>query len=510
MSFFRSFLLLSLVTLVLSAGLLFLCLNTSSGAFRGGYAVLQADASVDDRLLQSRLSGSDNNFLNMYAGSPVSESSQWVMLDEFGSLQSIPLDQYNERVFSFDPRNDGYAAKLRENFVHDGKRYVYIPLKAENSRLSSLDRQFAGLLGDIPFSAEYLGIGKPLPLFFAAYAASSLVLIIICYVKKKAHPGITSVFALVPVLSCLASFGACGFAAAALILGLFICLREPAGELIKHRSFKLIYKNVIEPYKLYLPFLAVFLAAIAALVVFTELNLFVLLSAFAASAAVFLLSIKTVSLWGIGQRRFVPVMIIRRHIPDFSFSMYMAPLAAAACVVMFLTPYMPGSFSGGVKFPSIVEEKDYHAHLAYQASFSTRQLGGQDASYPAYLSGEDGLPVPDSKSSEVRKINFDDYPPFPVKHLMGFLNSVNSGGKASPVAGGGRIMEYLPLMILLLFILSGLLFNGRIVFGKILLPAKGRFSGFKKFTGMLRRTDINRKNVLLYNGKNNSRIRKDA
>jgi len=510
MSFFRSFLLLSLVTIILSAGLLVLGFSSGYGGFRGGYAVLSADASVDDRLLQSRLNGSENIISNIYAGSPVSESSQWVMLDEFGSLQAVPLDQYNERVLSFDPRNDGYANKLKDVFVRDGKRYVYIPLKSGNSALPSLDRQFVGMLGDIPFSAEYIGIGKPLRLFFTAYAASSLLLVIICCLKKKTHPGITAVFALVPALSCFAFFGASGFAAAALILGLFICLREPVGELVKHRSLKLIYKNVIEPYKMHLPFLAVFAAAIAVTVIFTELKLLVLLPGFIVSVAVFFLSVKTVSLWGNGQRRFVPVMIIRRRLPDFSFSLYMAPLAAAAFVVMLLTPYMPGSFSGGNKFDYLVDEQDYLAHLSYQASFSTRQLGGQGALYPAYLSGEDGLPVEDTKYTGLPKINFDDYPPFPVKHLMDFLKNVNTGGKAAPVIGKGRIFECLPVLILLLFIFSGLLFNSKIVFGKILLPAKGRFAGFKKFTGMLRRTDINRKNMLLYNGKDAFRIRKDA
>jgi len=508
MSFSRSFLLLSLVTLLLSAGLLTLVFFTSSGGFRGGYAVLQTDASVDDRLLQSRLIGNENIFSGIFAGSPVSESSQWVMLDEFGSLQEIPLDQYNERVLPFDPRNDGYANKLRDVFINGGKRCVYIPLKAGNLDIASLDRQFAGLLGDIPFSAEYIGIGKPFKLLFTAYAASSLFLIIICCVKRRTYPGITAVFALVPPLFCLVFFGASGFAAAALILGLFVCLLEPAAEAVKHRSFKMIYINVLEPYKMYRPFLAVFAAAIAVMVVFTELKLFVLLPVFAASLFVFLFSVKTVSLWGSGQRRFVPVMIIRRRIPDFSFSLYMIPLAAAAFIVMFLTPYMPGSFSGGNKFDHIVDEQDYFAHLSYQASFSTRQLGGQGALYPAYLSGEDGLPVADTKFAGIPKINFDDYPPFPVKHLMDFFKSVNSGGKAAPVIGGGRIFEYLPLLVLLLFILSGLLFNGKIVFGKILLPAKGRFAGLKKFT--LRRTDINRKNVLLYNSKNDFRIRKDA
>jgi hypothetical protein len=517
MSFFRSFLLLSLVTLFSAAGLLVLAFYAGYGGFRGGYAVLNADVSVDDRLLRERLSESDSMYPDFYAGSPVSESSQWVLLDDFGSLQMVPLDKYNARVFPFDPRNDGYAGKLSDVFVRDGKRYVYIPLKAGSWAASSLDRLFFNMLGDIQFSAEYFGIGKPLLLFFAAYAAASLFLIIICYVNKKAHHGIMAVLSLLPSLSCLAFFGVYGFAAAALFVGIFVCLREPAAELVKHLSFdinahkiKLIYKDIIEPYKMYWPFLAVFAAAIALMVIFSELKFFLLLLTCAAAFVVFLLSIKTISLWGSGQRRFVPVMIIRRRLPDFSFSLYMVPLAAAAFIVMFLTPYMPGAYTGGGKFNFLVEEKDYYAHLTYQASFSTQQLGRQGASYPAYISGEDGLPVADAEYDGIPKIKFDDYPPFPIKHLMDFFNGVNSGGKAAPNVGKGRILENLSLLILLLFILSGLLFNGKIVFSKILLPAKGRFAGFKRFTGMFRRTDINRKKVLLYNSENTFRIRKDA
>jgi hypothetical protein len=521
MSFFRFFLLLIFVTLLTAAGLLLLVFYAEYGGFRGGYAVLQADASVDDKLLRERLGENDGNAsignASIYAGSPVSESSQWVLLDDFGSLQVIPLDKYDVRVFSFDPRNDGYAGKLRDVFIRDGKRFIYIPLKAGNWAASSLDRHFIDLLGDIQFSAEYFGIGKPLLLFFAVYAASSLFLIIICYVKKKAHHGITAVFSMLFPLSCLAFFGAYGFAAAALFLGLFVCLHEPAGELVKHLFFnknghkiKLIYKNVIEPYKMYWPFFAVFTAAIAVMVIFTELKLFILLLTFAASFVVFLFSVKTISLLGSRQRRFVPVMIIRRRFPDFSFSLYMTPFAAAAFILMFVTPYMPGAYTGGGKFNFLVEEKDYYEHLTYQATFSTRQIGMSGASYPAYMPGEDGLPVQDTKSADLPKIKFDDYPPFPIKHLVDFFNSVNSGGKAAPNAGGGKMLENLSLFILLLFILPGLLFNGKIVFGKILLPAKGRFAGFKRFAGMFRRTDINRQKVLLYNSNNAFRIRKDA
>jgi hypothetical protein len=507
MSFFRSFLLLSFVTLSAAFGLFVIGSRMDSGA-SGGYAIIETDVSVDDRMLRELLSAGNDNF----AGSPVSESSQWVMLDSFGSVEMIPLDKYSSRIFPFDPRNDGYAEKLQTLFVRDGKRFVYIPLISGNWSSALLDRQFGDLLGDIPFSAEYYGIGKPLPFFFIAYAAASLLLLIIYLFKKNVHSGAAGIISLLPVFASFAFFGAPGLAVCALFLGLFICLKEPVNELIlllgskeTEQKKNLFYKKLIEPYGMFYVFAFVFAAAIAVIVIFSQFKIYFMLLAFAASVLVFFLSVRTMSLWKSKHKRFIPVMIIKKNNPDFSFSFYMLPFAICASVIMILTPYMSGSVAQGNKFTQVIEEEDYHAHLAFQKSFSVRQLSSTGMNYPSYVLDEDGLPSPGEGQEALPAVNLNDFPPFPVGHLMDFFKNVNSDGKMKPQNTGAVVFsEFLSLILLLLFIIGGFLLMGKNIF-----PEKGKFDGFKRFSLKLRLTDKNRKKVLLYN-RDTLRLRKDA
>ena len=509
MSFFRSFFLLCLTILITALGLVFLGSTAGYDEYRGGYAVLASDVSVEDRSLRELLDADISNF----AGSPVSESAQWVLLDEFGSLEVIPLDKYPARLNSFDPRNDGYAGKLRNIFVRDDKRFVYIPLKAGNWTVALMDKQFKNLLGDIPFSVDYFGVGRPLSLFFIIFAAASAALLIICYVKRNACPGAANVIALLPALSSLVFFGASGIAASALLLGLAVMLREPLNEFVlllrlpsngTAGKLKLIYKNVFEPYKLYWFSLPVFAAAIGVLVFFTELKLFFVLAVSAAVCAVFFFSVRTLSLLGGKHRRFTPVLIIRRRFVDFAFSVYMLPFTAAAFLVILLTPYMPGAFVTGAKFDHIIDEQDYYAHLAYQSSFSMRQLGKPDAAYPSYIQGEDGLPSPGANIAAIPAVKIDEYPPFPLEHLVEFFNNVNTTGKTDGMGSAGKITENMPLFVLLLFIFPGFFLSGKIAFSP-----EGHFISLKKFQGKSRR-DINWRKTLLYKNKNDLRLRKDA
>jgi hypothetical protein len=518
MSFFRSLLFLCLVSLFAAAFLLFLGSVSGNGGYRGGYAVLSAGDSLDDRNIRSLLDAGKN-----FAGSPVSESSQWVIIDEFGSLETVPLDKFSARINSFDPRNDGYAEKLKNVFVRDGKRFFYIPLKAGNSVPSRLDRQFKELLGDISFSVEYFGIGKPFLLFFIAYAAACAALIVICYAKKFPHTGYAFIIALSPVLSCLAFFGSAGIACAALFLGIFFMLREPFNELVtlfflKERFDKkknLIIKNAVEPYRIYWLFLPVFAAALGLIAFFSRLNVFFLLAVFIASCALYFLSARTLSFLGGKHTRFTPVQILRRRFVDFSFSTYMLPHIAAAFLVMFISPYMGGALVSDGEFSAFVEEKDYYAHLAFQSSFSTRQLGESGAAYPGFILDKDGLPSVDTaKSAALVNIKPEQFPPFPLKNLMDFLAGVNNGGKMKRT-GRGAIAEELSLLVLLVFVFPGLLLNGKISF-----PQRGQFSDFSRFTGKFfsqkqrwkigTGTDKTRKKVLLYNSGNDLQLRKDA
>ena len=507
MSVLRSCLLLCLISLPLSFGLFVLGSVMGYGEFRGGYAVLTFDASIDDGLIRGLLSEGRG-----FAGTPVSESSQWVILDNFNSLEVVPLDKYFTRVFPFDPRNDGYAEKLKNVFVRDGKRYIYIPLERGNWTPALLDKQFKTLLAGVPFYGEYYGTGKPVNLFFASYAAASLCLLAICFVKRNTHRGMVKTAIFIPVFFSLAFFGAAGIACASLLFALFIMLKDPLNELsaLLWSSFKgtpqklkLIYKEIIKPYKQHWFFLPAFAAAIAVTIIFSRLKLLFLLVVFASACAVFFFSSRVLSLSGGGHRRFTPVLIMRRRFVDFTFSVCMLPFTAAAFFAMFLTPYISGAYTSGGNFDAVIEEQDYYAHLAFQSGFSTRQLGaGPVSGYPAYVPDEDGLPSPDEKQGAERAFNIDDFPAFPLGHLMDFFRGVNSGGKAGGGNSGG--FPEMPVMaVLLLFAIP--LFIKR----KDIRSPQNNIEGIKRYS-VKPRIKGARSNTLMHNGRNQSRILKDA
>ena len=491
MSFSRSVLILCLASLVAMFGFLAFGSTVGFDEYSSGYAVLSFNSETEDRDIIELLEAGKDKF----AGSPVSESLQWALLDEFDSLNVIPLDNYSQRVFPFDPRNDGYAQKLKDFFVHDDKRFVYIPLKTGNWAQALLDKQFKELLGDIQFSADYFGIGRPVSLFFLAFAAACAVTLIICCAKRKFQPGIFGIVALLPVLFPLAFFGAAGIAAAALLVGFAVTLREPLNEFVLQRKNpdnsvqrkKNIRKSASEPYRQNLFLLPVFAAALGVLVFFTELPLFFVLAVFIVICALFLFSIITSSLVGGGHRRFTPVLIYRRRSVDFAFSAYMLPFTVAAFAVVFITPNMPGNFisDGKLDHVNIIDEQDYYAHIIYQSSFSTRQMGISTASYPSYMFDNDGLPVPNTNNFSEPTVNKNDYPPFPLKHLMEFLVDVNDSGKVNKIGYNNHgIIGNMPLLILLLFVLPGL-FSGKKINNRIYFMPIGQLAALKRSSGAL-------------------------
>jgi len=511
MSFIRSCLFISLISLPAALGLLALGSVMGYEEFRGGYAVLTTGDSIDDKTLRSSL----EKGAAFFGGSPVSESSQWVMLDEFDAVRAIPLDTYSLRVASFDPRNDGYAEKVRQVFLRDGKRFVYVPLKAGNWNSSLLEKQFNDLLGNIPFSVEYYGIGRPLHLFFIAYAAASIGLFVICLVKKKSHIGAANIIVLIPVFSSLAFFGAAGIAAAALLFALFIMLREPLNELVTLTGsflkqdgniFKLIYKEIILSYKYYWFFLPVFALFFSALIIFSQLKVLFFLAVLICALAVFFLSLRILTFSAGSRKRFAPVLIMRHRFPEFAFSFFMLPFVIAAFLTFFFTPYMSGSYVSNSKFDAMLNEQDYLAHLSYQASFSTQQFGASFSAFPAFFLDTDGLPSMYDYNSANQAVNIDNFPPFPLKNLMDFFHNVNSGKRTDAGSGTStRFTELMSLLVLLLFLFPGLFFRTK---GDS--PPKLDFSGLKRFSAELRLKGINWNKTHMYNKKNPLRFRKDA
>jgi hypothetical protein len=242
----KSALISVLLSLGLGMGMFFLVLTLIPLGNGNGYAVLTVDASYPDRLIGDLLSSKAGG--GMY----ISESTQWVFLDDFGVLQRIPLDAYRERVEIFDPRDDGYAEKLRSFFVRDGKRLFFIPLSEASIGTGSQNAEFESIpfsdpwinkkrvkhieesigvslkdtvMGNIPFSIAFFGHEKPLVFYVLLFGLAVVVTLVL-----SDKPQV--MVALLPVLGALALIGPAGFALSTALVAFSGFLVKPIRELL--------------------------------------------------------------------------------------------------------------------------------------------------------------------------------------------------------------------------------------------------------------------------------------
>jgi len=508
MTLLRSIIPVVLISLLTGAAFLFLGSSAGYEDSKSGYAVLKTDASVDDNFIYSSLMSSGN-----FQSEVISESSQWVLLDVFDSLEKVPLGSYSSRVMDFDPRYDSYADELKKIFVKDDKRFFYIPLRAGGSDSVLLDNQLTEILDNIPFTVDYYGVTRPLLFYFIIFAAASFCLLFICFFTYKKHPGIINVITLIPPLCSLSFFGASGIACAAVIFAFFIFMKDPVIELVssigssskvKSKKSKSIYKDYILPYRFHWLFLPVFAASIAVIVYFSQINLIFLLAVFAVSLGVFCFSVKLLSLSGKEHKRFTPVMIIRSPSLEFIFPVYILPFAAGVLAAVLFTPIIPSSYNSNEKFENIISEEDYFSHISRQAAFSVSQIGSSSDLFPAFYFDTDGLPsMRNQRTSQI--INHDDYPPFPLRTLMDFFESVNNGSRTNTGPGSSGVMEKMSLLVLVIFLVP-LIFIRK----KDGNSRKTNYNGIKKIYGKTRMAGINLNKKLVYNNKNQMRKYKDA
>jgi hypothetical protein len=173
-----------IVSLVMgsAAFLLAIMLLPDEGTGSEGYAVLSVDAGYPDSEIGSRIAAAANTYISVDYSS---ESTQWVFLSDFDTILRLSVDEYDARLAAIapfrDPRDDGYAARLRAFFVRDGRRFFFIPfvrpaLREEvitrlwyrsRSGNRELETALTKTLTGIPFSLEWLGYDrKPLWLYF--------------------------------------------------------------------------------------------------------------------------------------------------------------------------------------------------------------------------------------------------------------------------------------------------------------------------------------------------------
>ncbi|MDR2519072.1 MAG: hypothetical protein LBD13_06635 [Spirochaetaceae bacterium] len=442
MSFRKSALILASFSLGFGLFMAALALKTIPAKNLGGYAVLAVDAAYPDRLIGSLLPPD-------MAQEYISESTQWVFLDNFGGLERIALDTYHDRLEDFDPRNDGYGEKLRSFFVRGGKRLFFIPLPAPSlgallkspgmdaipvsdnwinrKRFEAIDHALKARLGTIPFSLEFFGIERPLlcySLLFILAAAGALIL--------SDTPWFT--LTLLPVLGPLVFAGPGGFAAGAALLGLsggaIAALRQigprrgqrapPAGSVLYALTLWVWFWMF-----LHIP--GVFSGQGEGMLGYADRDAFKHLVIFGSLCIAALLPL---GVWAESGRQKSPLS--QAALPRTPVNPSALPFALVSLMALYI-PSMedmqayraPGALGDNRYF---VDSADYERHLAFQRSFSFVPLGlshtdmPDPSGYARYSLGEDGLIAdPKADSGVVPQDEDREVPPFPLEDLIGFL-----------------------------------------------------------------------------------------
>jgi hypothetical protein len=368
----------------------------------------------------------------------VSESTQWVFLDDFGTLERVPLDKYPDRIEPADPRNDGYAETLKNFFVGEGKRRFFIPLNSFTASPRRLMGRVGRLFPDIPFSLEVLGKERSPLWFFLLFipAAVSVLLLSRCPLTA---------FFLFPLSAFFVFFGPAGFALGGICVLLFLVLLDPLREIFAFRRYGRRVPGAGRMFRGQLILGAGLVAAYGLLCFAGALPAAAGAAGLAAFAGLFPLSLWEESRRG--RRRFLPVPIrvpspVRALESPAALPFALAALVSLALSVVFSgrTQEIPGNYAP-------VDRSAYERHLAFQRSFSQTSLWGT-AGFPAetaspgylhYSLGEDGLiggasPYPETVSAP-------EAPP-PLEDLMNFLG----GHGASPAYFPGDILSVLIIL----------------------------------------------------------------
>ncbi|MDR3356107.1 MAG: hypothetical protein LBO04_02855 [Spirochaetaceae bacterium] len=422
--------------------------KTPGGGPAGAYVTVVTDERVADRLVSEKLAGAGiKNVL--------SESSQWFFLCDFSDLRRIRLDEFNDFLLETDPRNDGYALRLRSLFVRDGRRYFYVPAASiRSSNPAVIEERVSRALGDTPYSLAISNIyganNADGLLIFTAAALLSLALSAFAARSFYGHGGdvrpvlefTLMTAALLPACLLFARQGPVGFALAALALAFFVTLYEPLKFLFMRLRLETDFsvprialsgRFVSKERKTFIfTFMLFVVVSVSA-----GINLLRALAAvpfFCASAAAYFMAL-TMPRGRNAHLRFVPLDIRPRRRTGRRVTLVALPFTLASFLstgLPLLTPArpkmpMPRTAVVNKDIPAI-DSGDYQRHIEFQRTFSFRRLGGGadgTSAYAGFETGGDGLFYP-ARDLPTAAGGFDGgadgIPPFPLEKLIAFLN----------------------------------------------------------------------------------------
>jgi hypothetical protein len=417
----------------------------------------------------------------------VSARTARAFLNDFDGIKVVSAAEWEERVERFDPRNDGYAERVRSMFFTEGgKRRLFIPrgeffLGAfRSSPDAKLIDALEGAGAQVRFQTEYRRGLQGWALNGAMFAAASFLL---AFVARKVFVLSKDVFifhyalGFIPSLAMLAGLGATGLALAAPALALFQTLKRPGlrcaarvrceknrrtGDLSflsPARRMAGLFVLLCAELEAELPEIMVFVALYVGICAAgsVPLGLSFCFAAFFFLSFVFMLRVESRRGERTAHIPFVCVPIQGRRraaLPPLP-----VPFIAAAIVHMALSALLGGPDVAAASHPhdgweagALVSEEDYRNHVEFQRRFSFRNLNTEKAGdYLRYALGNDGLL---SSSESVRAEAELAAPPWDLAGIAAFLGSDESEPKLYESAGKGggwaivlALCLYLPFVV---------------------------------------------------------------
>ncbi|MDR3146072.1 MAG: hypothetical protein LBU21_07325 [Treponema sp.] len=445
-----------------------------SGGTGGGYGILSLDETVAEGPVVEALNRNG-------IGGVLTESSQWVFLDDFGTLERIPLPEFRNRIEAFDPRNDGYAERLYALFVREGRRFFYIPMPVSRGPFTYnayrlLQRQVARSLGDTPYSLALPRPPRPVLWYLILFGCAALgTLIVSAFPSGKSGGAFLPALSLLPLLAPFALTGPAGFALSGALFGLFGVTLAPLREFFVSRRYRMqSFSSQTGGFlwgscrAAWFP-AAVFLLAYGLICFAGEIPVPIALAAPVSFFCVLCTSLRAEVNRGKIRNHviFLPVDIREPPLCLSRFPRIVLPFALASLVALGsslpVRGESPDVTDGGLNL-LLPSAGDYYRHAAFQAFFSLRPLGaGPEGLLPGegtgpnpylhYTLGLDGL-ISGSLPVAEEYPETGDFPPFPLEDLTAFLG----GLRAAPE---GRFQDLAPVFIIFIPGLLSLFGSGR-------------------------------------------------
>ncbi|MDR0496206.1 MAG: hypothetical protein LBH42_01175 [Treponema sp.] len=446
--------------------LLFMAFSSPDyGMAEEGYLILAFDESQNDRLIQEILSGAGME-------SFVSESSQKVFIDDFDAFKSIQLDSFYSEIEEFDPRNDGYAAKLKSFFVREGSRFFISPVKDIHVKgTANLKRLLDTFIKDTSYSITVLGARQTFFRYFLLLAAGCAFTLYFSRARRQ------FVYQL-PLLVAMGWGGSSSLVLAAILCGMWELLREPLGELSVSRRFERTnypgtgFNGIMEclkPFRLNLFLVFVFFALLIVFSVIVSLPIIVMTASCVCFFFLYFLSFR------FERERvrknlhipFTPVLLFPVRLKTFSFFPFLLPFG----ILTLLALCLPKAFVSSGENTSFLDPRyyisteEYEKHIFFQHSFSYRSLNHlheQQSGYGPlmeesnlrYYLGEDGLIAENTNTGFPVMEDIV----FPLEKLMSFLiNYKTSDMRFSAVTG---LEEWISVGIILAVCILDLIWPG--------------------------------------------------